>query len=339
VLELRSPRIFAFLAGVALAVEAGTAGASKPGPRPLWSFHAGAPLSGPPGVGPDGSLVVGTLDGYVHALRPDGVFRYSYTLDGRVVGSPVVLGDGVVLAASDKRRLYAIRPDGSLAWATTVFGGVLPPLAVDAQDRVWLRTGSGTAVAYSRRGGVVGFAKIGRAATLGPVVSGTRGVLVASPAGELGLIGDFGKFRRTTIPQTLTNVWSYERGFLAFGERKLSELDAELAVGWSRPDVDALLCATPVVTREAGEIRWLAEDGGVRARVASPLGATEPSACTGASLFAVDARGAIVHVRSNGDVVRLDSPAGALVGLAPTRPGSLVAAYQDGRVVALKAAF
>jgi outer membrane protein assembly factor BamB len=110
--------------------------AAPSGIRPHWSFHAGAPLSGAPGVGPDGTLVFGTVDGYVHAVRADGVFRYSYTVAGRVMSQPVVFDDGVALVATDKGRLYAIQPDGSLAWWKTIAGGVASELALDPRGRV-----------------------------------------------------------------------------------------------------------------------------------------------------------------------------------------------------------
>jgi outer membrane protein assembly factor BamB len=338
VLSAHRGRFLAFFGVLAVGLFAGGAASAK-GPRPLWSFHAGAPLSGAPGVGADGSLAVGTLDGYVHALRSDGVFRYSYTVQGRVLGSPVVLADGLVLVASDRSRVVAIRSDGSFAWETYIAGGVQSALAVDAQERVWLRTGAGTALALSRRGGVVGFAKLARGVTLGPAPLTPGGVLVASPEGELRLIGDFGKSTRNSISGPLTNVLASASGPLLFGPGTLRALSAELAVAWTHSGVEELLCATPIVARAAGEVRWLSDVGSVQVRVAAHGLVTGPSACSGSSLFAVDARGGIVQVRSNGDVIRVDGPGGALVGLAPIRPGSLVAAYQDGRVIALKVVF
>jgi outer membrane protein assembly factor BamB len=307
-------------------------------PRPLWSFHAGAPLSGALGVGPDGSFAVGTVDGYVHSLHPDGVFRFSYTVSGRVLSSPVVLDDGTVLAASDKNRLYAIKPEGSLAWEMNVAGGVISPLAVDAQGRVWVRTGSGTAIAISRRGGVVGFAKIGRSMTLGPTPLTGGGVVVASP-GELGLIGDFGQFRRLPVTPFLTGLRAMSSGFLALRQGSLTLFDAELGTAWSRDEVQALLCTSPLVTLEAGAIRWLAPDGKLVAEARAPGAVAEPSACTPSSLFAVDGAGNVIQIRRSGELLRLHVASGTVLGLVPSRPGALVVAYQDGRLLSLKAVF
>jgi hypothetical protein len=311
--------------------------AADRGPRPLWSFHAGAPLSGPPGLGADGSFAIGTVDGYVHALRPDGVFRYSYTVDGRVVFSPVVLGDGLVLVASDQNRLYAIRPDGSLAWESTVAGGVLSPLAVDSQERVWLRTGSGTAIAMSRRGGVVGFSKIGPTLTLGPTALAGGGVVVGSPAGELRLIGDFGRFRKVSVAPTLSWLGSRASGFLALASRALTQYGSELGAIWTRGDVEELLCVTPLVTREAQELRWIGDDGSVVARVALSGAVTGPGACTPSSVFALDEHGDLAQFRKGSGVLRIDSPGGTPISLDASQRGRLVVANRDGRITALKA--
>jgi outer membrane protein assembly factor BamB len=331
-----SRRRFGLLAGaIGLVATIPNARAEK-GIRPHWSFHAGAPLSGPPGVGADGTLVFGTVDGYVHAVRADGVFRYSYTVAGRVVSNPVVFDDGLVLVATDKSRLYAIQPDGSLAWWKAVAGGVASDLALDTRGRVWLRTGSGTAIAVSRRGGVVGFAKIGRAMTLGPVPLASGPVLVASPAGELGVIGDFGKYRRSSLAAPLTGLRALGPGFIALREGSLTWIDSDLGSKWVRDDIDRLLCTDPLVTFEKGVLRWLTSDGAVAASAAIEAALGEPSTCTSTSVFAVNDRNELVQVRRGGGRGHVDAPAGTLLALDASRPGSLVAAYRDGRVVSLK---
>src|SRR6187455_2919848 len=53
---------------------------------PLWTFHAGAPLRAGAGVG-QGGIAVGSVDGYVHALRADGAYRWSFTVKGAVVAT------------------------------------------------------------------------------------------------------------------------------------------------------------------------------------------------------------------------------------------------------------
>src|SRR4051812_30949831 len=80
------PRSLRFVA-LALLVD-GSAEAAAP-PRPVFHFSASSTLFARPGVGRDGALYIGSGDGYVHALLPDGSFRWSYTVKGRVVAPPV----------------------------------------------------------------------------------------------------------------------------------------------------------------------------------------------------------------------------------------------------------
>jgi hypothetical protein len=86
-------------------------------PRLLFRFSASSTLFAAPGVGHDGSLYVGSGDGYVHALAPDGTYRWSYTLRGRVVAAPVEEGStGRVFVVTSDARLYALEPDAHLRW-------------------------------------------------------------------------------------------------------------------------------------------------------------------------------------------------------------------------------
>src|SRR5690606_41999997 len=80
---------------------------------PIWRFHAGAPLPAAPPPLPDGGLGFGTDEGYVHALGPEGEFRWSYTLDGPVTGRVAALPTtGDVVAATLTGSVYRLRGGG-----------------------------------------------------------------------------------------------------------------------------------------------------------------------------------------------------------------------------------
>jgi len=110
------------LAAFALLVRGALA---APEPRVVFHFSASSTLFARPGVGHDGSVYVGSGDGYVHALGPDGSFRWSYTVKGRVVAPPVEeASSGRVFVATSESRLYALEPDSHLRW---VFPLPVPP--------------------------------------------------------------------------------------------------------------------------------------------------------------------------------------------------------------------
>lgn len=94
-------------------------------PRVVFHFSTASTLFARPGVGHDGSVYVGSGDGYVHALAADGSFRWSYTVKGRVVAPPVEEpSSGRVFVATSEARLYALEPDSHLRW---VFPLPVPP--------------------------------------------------------------------------------------------------------------------------------------------------------------------------------------------------------------------
>ena len=86
-------------------------------PLEIFKFAAASSLFAPPGVGRDGSVYVGAGDGYVHALAPDGGYRWSYTVKGRIVAAPVEEpSTGRVFVVTSEARLYALEADSRLRW-------------------------------------------------------------------------------------------------------------------------------------------------------------------------------------------------------------------------------
>jgi outer membrane protein assembly factor BamB len=115
------------LAALALgvALSAGGAGATgivsklPPAPRKLWSVAWHEPFTPgrldfrpqePGGAGVDaaeGRVVVGTRDGWLHALSEDGKLAWEFEARGAFPGAPLVDGDAVYVGSADG-RLYAL---------------------------------------------------------------------------------------------------------------------------------------------------------------------------------------------------------------------------------------
>jgi PQQ-like domain len=100
-------------------------------PSERFRFHAGAPLSASAGIGADGSICVGTADGYVHLLGPDGSFRWSRSVTGAITRRPVQSGE-LWLVATSAERIYALTAQGALYWVFRPPSPVASELAVDA---------------------------------------------------------------------------------------------------------------------------------------------------------------------------------------------------------------
>lgn len=117
---------------LAAALQANPALSSERSPelQERFRFHAGAPLLAPAGVAPDGSVCVGTADGYVHLLGPDGGFRWSHSVQGAVTHTPVRAG-ALWLVSTNAERIYALTTEGTLYWIFKPLSAVLSDLAVD----------------------------------------------------------------------------------------------------------------------------------------------------------------------------------------------------------------
>ncbi|HET7538329.1 MAG TPA: PQQ-binding-like beta-propeller repeat protein [Polyangiaceae bacterium] len=117
---------------------AGAAPNSAPAsaPLPRFRFDAGAPLAAPAEVAADGSVCVGTVDGYVHALAPDGSFRWSRSVRGAVTRRPHFAGERWFIVTS-AQRVYALKRDGSLSWAFQLYSPVESELVSDAKGSLY----------------------------------------------------------------------------------------------------------------------------------------------------------------------------------------------------------
>jgi outer membrane protein assembly factor BamB len=111
-------------------------GASASAPVQRFRFDAGAPLAAAAAVAPDGNVCVGTVDGYVHGLGPDGSFRWSRSVRGAVTRRPRFAGQRWFIATS-AQRIYALNRDGSLSWVFKLFSPVDSELASDERGTLY----------------------------------------------------------------------------------------------------------------------------------------------------------------------------------------------------------
>jgi len=105
-------------------------------PMQRFRFDAGAPLSAAANVAPDGSVCVGTVDGYVHGLAPDGSFRWSRSVQGAVTRRPHFAGQRWFIASS-AQRIYALNRDGSLSWVFKLYSAVESELTSDEKGTIY----------------------------------------------------------------------------------------------------------------------------------------------------------------------------------------------------------
>ncbi len=143
-----------------------------------FRFGTGARPVAEPVCAQDGTVYVGTAEGYVHAVGPAGEYRWSHTLRGPVTGRAALGAGGAVLVPT-ARRISAIRADGSLSWVFHSPIDVLGDLVEDSLGRFQFGSADGQLFALSGRGALLAhvsggakFSALQAASSRGGVVAG-----------------------------------------------------------------------------------------------------------------------------------------------------------------------
>jgi outer membrane protein assembly factor BamB len=151
-------------------------------PIERFRFHAGAALLAPAAAGADGTVCVGTADGYVHLLGPDGSFRWSYSVGSAVIFRPLLSGK-LWLIVTNAPRIYALTAQGSLLWAFRPPSEVASELASDMSGTAFFLAADDFLYALSAHGGVSLRAPFGALAS-GPVTGPDGAIWLRDRAGN-----------------------------------------------------------------------------------------------------------------------------------------------------------
>ena len=96
--------------------------ASNPG-RALWIYSTGNMVRSSPSLDANGTIYVGSDDGYLYAINRNGTLRWKFRTGGAVHSSPAITSDMVVFG-SDDGYLYALSKNGNLKWKMKTNGSI-----------------------------------------------------------------------------------------------------------------------------------------------------------------------------------------------------------------------
>ena len=104
-------------------------------PLQKWAFATGGSILGSsPAIGMDGAVYLGSADGNLYAINPDGSQRWAFKT-GAVIqnSSPAMGADGTIYIGSNDKKIYAVNPDGTVKWAFTTgnFVSASPTIGTD----------------------------------------------------------------------------------------------------------------------------------------------------------------------------------------------------------------
>ena len=92
-----------------------------------WTFETGAGIESSPVIGEDGTIYIGSHDGYLYAINPDGtekwrfdagppVYDERWDVSKSIMATPAIATDGTIYIYSSANYLFAINPDGTEKW-------------------------------------------------------------------------------------------------------------------------------------------------------------------------------------------------------------------------------
>jgi len=107
-------------------------------PAQKWKFTAGGSVQSSPAIGSDGTLYVGSDDGNLYAVNPDGTQKWQFALAVTARSSPAIASDGTIYVGSTDNNLYAINPDGSEKWRFATGGFIYGSAAIGSDGTVYI---------------------------------------------------------------------------------------------------------------------------------------------------------------------------------------------------------
>ena len=114
-----------------------------------WSYTTGGTVRSSPAIGSDGTVYVGSNDGKLYAINPNGTQKWNYPTGGDVGSSPAIGSDGTLYVGSNDAKHYAINPDGSLKWSSTTGGNSFSSPAIGTDGTVYVGSGDNKLYAYN----------------------------------------------------------------------------------------------------------------------------------------------------------------------------------------------
>ena len=117
-----------------------------------WRYQTGGMVSSSPALGSDGTIYVGSHDDYVYAINTNGNLKWRYETGGWILSSPAIAPDGTIYVGSQDNNLYALNPNGSLKWHYATGGVAGSSPAIGTDGTIYIGSDDGYLYAINPNG-------------------------------------------------------------------------------------------------------------------------------------------------------------------------------------------
>jgi outer membrane protein assembly factor BamB len=163
-------------------------------------------LGGKPGrvaVAADGVAYVGTTDGALHAIGPDGSVRWTTGTERWVRAAPLVRADGSLVVTTDGGSVLAFDAQGQPLWRFDGVGALTATPAAAPDGTLYVPSSEGVLYALTPQGALIWQVALPGPATFSPIVNSNGTILVTSGAALLAIGADANERWRFNAPAPL----------------------------------------------------------------------------------------------------------------------------------------
>lgn len=259
-----------------------------------WKFRTGGSVRSSPAIGPDGTIYIGSDDGYIYAINPNGVLKWKFRTEGAVRSSPAIGPDGTIYIGSDDGNIYAINPNGTLKWRFETGGPIWSSPVISDEGTLYTGSDDDNLYAINPNGTLKWSFTTNDTLRSSPaidkngdIVFGSDGLYALNPNGSL-----FWKLSTDTSIQSSPAI-AVDGVIYVGGSRYLYAVNPDGALRWRFP-TDDLITSSPAISAR-GTVYIGSRDGKVYA--IDPAGGLKWSYDTGSSIWwsspAISAEGTV----------------------------------------------
>lgn len=197
----------------------GTVLAITPDGKLKWRFKTGLEVHSSPAIGDDGVIYFGSRDRNCYAVNPDGSLKWKLATGAWVDASPAIARDGTVYFGSWDHHFYAVNPDGSLKWKFDARGIVDASPAIGADGTIYFGSHDKNFYALNPDGSVRWKFATGGEIVASPAIGREGEIYFSSLDGNLYALGQDGLQR-----------WKYHTGSSTFSSPVLDD-EGDIAIG------------------------------------------------------------------------------------------------------------
>jgi len=112
--------------------------ALRPDGSVAWTLPLGGAIEGAASIDDEGRIYAGTGLGEIVQIDESGTLRWRFKTGDEVRATPAIARDGTVIVGSYDGNVYAISPSGAIRWKVATGGRVRASARIDADGRIYV---------------------------------------------------------------------------------------------------------------------------------------------------------------------------------------------------------